>query len=54
MEKLYNVKEASEFLGYHPDYIRKLAKGGKLEYYKAGREFRFTKEMLVNYLKRGK
>ena len=54
MEKLYNIHEASEFLGYHPNHLRRIAREGKIEYYKAGKEFRFTKEMLVNYLKRGK
>ena len=53
MEKLYNIHEAAEFLGYHANYVRQIARQGKLEYYKAGREFRFTREMLINYLKKG-
>lgn len=50
MEKLYKVKEAAYFLGYHPDHVRRLIRQGKIEHFKAGGQYRFTKEMLIKYL----
>ena len=54
MKNLYNVKEASEILNYHPEHVRKLTRLGKLECIKPGRDIFFTEEMLLNYINRGK
>lgn len=51
--KLLNIKEVACILGYNEEYLRRLARQGKIESYKVGREFRFTSEHISNYIKKG-
>ena len=42
-----NVREASEYLGYHPEHVRELARQGKIKGRKiGGKEWRFRPEDL--------
>jgi len=45
---LYTLEEAAEYLDYHPEHVRRLARGGEVRGFKWGRrgEWRFRKEDL--------
>lgn len=47
-ERLYTVEEAAEYLRYHPEHIRRLARRGELRGLKIGRGggWRFSREAL--------
>ena len=50
-EELYTAEEAGEYLQYHPEYVRLLARNGELKGLKLGRRgrggsWRFAKEDL--------
>lgn len=46
-QKLMNISEASEYLGFHPEHVRRLARQGKIKGRKiGGREWRFRPEDL--------
>ena len=51
LEHLFTAEEAGEYLDYHPEYVRQLARKGELKGLKLGRRgrggsWRFTKEGL--------
>jgi len=45
------TKQASELSGYHPDYIRKLIRGGHIQARKWLRDWQVNKKSLMMYLK---
>jgi excisionase family DNA binding protein len=51
-ERLFTVEEAAEYLRYHPEYVRQLARLGELQGRRTGRgkgTWRFTKEALDTF-----
>lgn len=48
---VYNVEEAAEFLGVSTWTVREQARGGRLPANKVGREWRFSREALEEYLR---
>lgn len=44
------TKEAAEISGYHPEYIRRLAKAGKIGAEKKGRDWWIDRDKLREYL----
>lgn len=55
-QKLMSVDEAAEYLGFHPEYVRRLARQGRLKGLKAGRQgraWRFRPEDLDAVLEEG-
>lgn len=51
--RLYTVKEVAELLGYNEDYLRQLARAGKIESVKVGRLVRFKKEHITRFIDGG-
>jgi excisionase family DNA binding protein len=51
MDEIMNLKEASEFLKIHEGTVRELAKEGKIPARKIGREWRFSKTALIEWMK---
>ena len=46
-KKLYNISDAAEHLGFHPEHVRRLARQGKIKGRKiGGKEWRFRPEDL--------
>jgi excisionase family DNA binding protein len=46
-DTLYTVTEAAEFLGYHPDHVRRLVRAGTLRPERQiGRSYVFNRETL--------
>ncbi|BAM06236.1 helix-turn-helix domain-containing protein [Leptospirillum ferrooxidans] len=52
METL-TLPQAAEFLQFHPDWVRREAKAGRIPGRKIGREWRFMKEDLVVFIRSG-
>lgn len=46
------TREAAELTGYDPAYIRVLAKQGKVEGFKAGRDWLVSRESVLGYKRR--
>lgn len=46
------TKQASALSGYHPDYIRQLARAGDIEARKWLRDWQVNKASLLRYLKK--
>ncbi len=45
--KLLNISEAAEYLGFHPEHVRRMARQGKINGRKiGGKEWRFRPEDL--------
>ena len=54
MEKPLTLKDAASYLGVSPITIRRLlARGDGPRYFRVGKQLRFTKEALADYLCRG-
>lgn len=51
--KYYNIHEAAEIIGCHPNHLRRIARQGKIEFFKAGSVYRFTEEQIRNYIEGG-
>jgi excisionase family DNA binding protein len=51
-EDWITTNEAADLSGYHPDYIRKLLQGGKLNGRKFGPVWQVSKQSLLAYLAR--
>jgi excisionase family DNA binding protein len=49
-EPLWTVDEVAQFLNFKPGTIREMARKGKLPAIKVGREWRFRKVSLHNFL----
>ena len=45
-----NAKEAAQFLGAHVETIRRLARKGEVPAYKVGKDWRFRREALVEWV----
>ncbi len=52
-ERLYDVRDAAQYLGLHPVTVREKAKAGVLRSLRAGNRYRFTRADLDAYLQRG-
>ncbi|HKD79718.1 MAG TPA: helix-turn-helix domain-containing protein [Candidatus Angelobacter sp.] len=48
--KVYDIKECAQALNLTADYVRKLAKLGKLGHRKVGRRFKFSATDINRYL----
>lgn len=51
MNEIMNLKETSKFLKIHEGTVRELAKEGKIPAKKIGREWRFSKTALIEWMK---
>jgi excisionase family DNA binding protein len=51
-EDWITTNEAADLSGYHPDYIRKLLQGGKLNGRKFGPVWQVSKQSLLAYVAR--
>ena len=52
-KEVLNVEEAAEFLGFAPYTIREKAREGEIPARKIGREWRFSRQMLLEWLECG-
>lgn len=50
MPEWITTDEAAEISGYHPEYVRKLAKAGKIGAEKKGRDWWIDRDKLREYL----
>ena len=51
--ELMNIEEASHFLGVNCEVLRRWARGGRVPAGKVGREWRFSKRQLVEFVETG-
>ena len=51
--EILNVDQAAEFLGFHPYTVREKARSGEIPGRKVGREWRFSREALLEWIKEG-
>lgn len=51
--EILNVEQAAEFLGFSPYTVREKAREGEIPARKVGREWRFSREALLRWLKEG-
>jgi excisionase family DNA binding protein len=52
-KEVFNVEEASAFLGINPDDLRRYARKGLIPARKLGKRWRFHKAHLIEWLKGG-
>jgi excisionase family DNA binding protein len=52
-KEVLNADEAAEFLGFNPYTVREKARLGEIPGRKIGREWRFSREALLEWLKDG-
>ena len=52
-KEVLNVEEAAEFLGFNPYTIREKARAGEVPGRKIGREWRFSRRGLLEWLEEG-
>lgn len=52
-KEVLNAEEAAEFLGFNPYTIREKARLGELPGRKIGREWRFSRRRLLEWLEEG-
>jgi excisionase family DNA binding protein len=52
-KEVLNAEEAAEFLGFNPYTIREKARLGEIPAKKIGREWRFSREALLEWIKEG-
>lgn len=50
---VYDVKGAAEYLNCSPKTVYALIARGEIKYYRVGRNYRFTKEMLDQFIGTG-
>jgi len=53
-DEILTIKEASEFLKIGKTTLYKLARGGEIPARKVGREWRFVKDKLIEWIKENK
>lgn len=51
--KYYNIHEAAAIISCHPNHLRRIARQGKIEFFKAGSVYRFTEEQIKKYVEGG-
>jgi len=51
--QLLDSNEAAAFLGYHPEYVRRLARQGKIPAVRVRREWRFYLTALQEWIAQG-
>jgi excisionase family DNA binding protein len=51
--EILNVEQAAEFLGFSPYTVREKARLGEIPGRKVGREWRFSREALLEWIKEG-
>lgn len=53
MTKYMTTDEAAELLRYTTEYVRRLAREGRIPALKVGREWRFVESRLVEWIEQG-
>lgn len=53
-ERPLTSQEVADYLSLSNEYVRRLARQGKIESYKVGNQFRFTKEHVFDYITKDK
>jgi len=53
MPRLLTAKEAADFIGWHPEYIRRLARQKRIPAVRIGREWRFYLSHLQEWIAQG-
>jgi len=51
--QLWTTDEAAEYLGWVPEYVRQVARAGRIPALKLGREWRFVPDRLVEWVHNG-
>lgn len=51
--EVMNVQEVAELLDFHPEYVRQMARQGRIPGVKVGRKWRFVREQIIDWLKAG-
>lgn len=46
----WTIKQAAEETGYHPEYLRRLCRLGKIEYARAGNVYLIRSKSLLEYI----
>ncbi|NLO07405.1 MAG: helix-turn-helix domain-containing protein [candidate division WS1 bacterium] len=52
-DEVMNVEEVADLLGFHPEYVREMARTGRIPGVKVGRKWRFVREQVIDWLKAG-
>ena len=52
IESLVSISDAAIITSYSPDFIRMLARGGKLQAVKIGRDWMTTRDAILDYLRK--
>ena len=52
-DEVMNIKEVAELLDFHPEYVRQMARDGRIPAVKVGRKWRFVREQIIDWLKAG-
>ena len=52
-DEVLNAEQAADLLKFHVEYVRELARQGKIPAVKVGGSWRFVREEIINWLRAG-
>lgn len=52
-DEVLDIEQVADLLGFHPEYVRRMARAGKVPAVKIGRRWRFVRGQLIDWLKAG-
>ena len=49
-DEVMNIEEGAALLDFHPEYVRQMARDGRIPAVKVGRKWRFVREQIIDWL----